>query len=443
MLDWLAALFFLLVFSLLIYFLLENQRRSNRRKKVIRAIFEGQERLLCNGYTGSCGRPSGRNPCCTRGLLTLYQFLRKRVHARGGSLPLAGATLRDVGASGALGPEHHVFQASLVKALVPGLLAEAASWKRRGFVLRKLGDILTLSYDTETGSEPLALQVSLIDKEIMSRSVTLYGEDVDFPMSVVWPGAAPTTRVCLRRTVRTVSEDWSLIRHCYIINDRRRWDRLHAVVVQLESLGLAGSPLNAVMGAHLDVEALLRERKLVQPSAYGRMSRGEIGCFFSHLKAWRKIARQPDGVYAVLEDDVVFKKEFKDALIRNRGFFERRDQWDICTMGATPYNHGQIRRLEGDVYELGSFTGAWAYFLTPTTAQCLCKHVFPITHPVDLVLTVFDSTKYPALHTYDNRFHEMLRMVLISVHTVHDNRWGLVGETSTNQGDSMSSSDVY
>lgn len=441
MLNWLAALFFLLIFFLLIYFLLEGQRRSNRRRKVVRADFGGRNLLLCNGYTTSCGSPSGQHPCCNRGLLTLYHFLRKQL---GVPLALAGETLQDVSTTGGLSTTHHTFHAVLPKKYAVNLRDQAPTWKRQGYVLTQNGENFTLTFAAEPDRDPLALRIKLTPETLPTYPVQVYGEVVDLPLDTAWLGASKDPLVCLRRTTRTISADWSPIRHCYIINDRRRWDRLHTVIAQLEHLGLAGSPINAVMGTDLDVDALIREKKLIQPSAYGRMSRGEIGCCFSHLKAWKKIAKQPDGIYAVLEDDVVFKKEFKELITRNRGFLEQRTRWDICTLGASPYNYRQLRNLEGDVYELGSFTGAWAYLLTPATAQCLCDRIFPITHPVDLVLTVFDSAKYPnPLNTYDDRFHKLLRMVLISNHTAKDKRWGIVGETSTNQGDSMSSSDLY
>lgn len=443
MLNWLAALFFLLIFSLLIYFLLEGQRRSNRRKKVVHAEFNDRDVLLCNGYTTSCGAPSGAHPCCNRGLLELYRFVRKQLPH---PLPLAGETLAGWARTRGFLPSHRNFQTVLPACYEPDLLAQAKTWKRRGYQLRKDGSTLRVGYIGEAGPDPLELHIKLIpETRIECTPSTLYESVVDIPTTARYEAFPESpSAICRRRTLRDHSEAWSIIRHCYIINDRKRWDRLHTVITQLDNLGLAGSPLNAVMGVNLDVDQLLREKKLIQPSAYGRMSRGEIGCFFSHLKAWKKIAAQPPGVYAVLEDDVLFKKEFKEILIRNRSFLEQGARWDICTLGASPYNYSQLNRLEGDVYELGSFTGAWAYLLTPAAAQRLCERVFPITHPVDLVLTVFNSAKYPnPLNTYDDRFHQTHKLIMLSNHRPEHKRWGIVGETSTNQGDSMSSSDIY
>ncbi|MCL6707225.1 glycosyltransferase family 25 protein [Pseudomonas sp. R2.Fl] len=91
----------------------------------------------------------------------------------------------------------------------------------------------------------------------------------------------------------------------YLINMDRDADRLAHMSVQLK--GLPFERLRAFDGRSLSDEdlALIRAER---PNA--SWSRGQIGCFFSHLEAWRRIAEGDDAYGLVLEDDLHLSEDF-------------------------------------------------------------------------------------------------------------------------------------
>lgn len=90
----------------------------------------------------------------------------------------------------------------------------------------------------------------------------------------------------------------------YLINLDRSEDRLAHMRAALGRAGVAFERVAAVDGKALGEEALedfRRARKAAKPEGW---LPGEIGCFLSHLEAWRRIAAGPEPHAAVFEDDL-------------------------------------------------------------------------------------------------------------------------------------------
>ncbi len=90
----------------------------------------------------------------------------------------------------------------------------------------------------------------------------------------------------------------------YLINLDRSADRLRFVTHRLDSLGLPFTRIAAVEGARLTADE--RAAFVAARPRDGKRSwrDGQIGCFLSHLDAWRRIAAGPDAYGLVLEDDI-------------------------------------------------------------------------------------------------------------------------------------------
>lgn len=103
----------------------------------------------------------------------------------------------------------------------------------------------------------------------------------------------------------------------YLINMDRDAGRLAHMTGQLK--GLPFERLSAFDGRGLSDEDLAQIR-VERPGA--TWSRGQIGCFFSHFDAWRRIAEGEDAYGLVLEDDLHLSKNFSRfaALDRIDGF---------------------------------------------------------------------------------------------------------------------------
>lgn len=181
-----------------------------------------------------------------------------------------------------------------------------------------------------------------------------------------------------------------------LINLPRSVDRRERMEQRLSDLGLAYELLPAVDGlaqreqllATVDVDAFQRH--------VGRdLLPGEVGCYHSHLLAWRRFLASDAQVLLVLEDDMVFHDDFVDALrIALRG----RAHWDMLKLARIrakqPVCQGLLGPYRLNAY-LGAATGFGAYLVQRDTAQRVLPALLPITAPIDRALE--------QVHRYDIR----------------------------------------
>lgn len=153
---------------------------------------------------------------------------------------------------------------------------------------------------------------------------------------------------------------------------------------RLAALGLAYELLPAVDGraererlfAQVDVSQFQRN--------VGRdVLPGEIGCYFSHLKAWEGLLRSDKRVLLVLEDDVVFHEDFISAL---QLALSARAHWDFLKLNKIrakqPVCQGTLGAYRLNAY-LGAATGLGAYLIQRSTAQRLLPAMLPVRRPID------------------------------------------------------------
>jgi glycosyl transferase family 25 len=90
----------------------------------------------------------------------------------------------------------------------------------------------------------------------------------------------------------------------YVINLDRSADRLAHMNVELGRVGVAFERVAAVDGAALRPDELRAFRAARSEANPGGWLPGEIGCFLSHLEAWRRIATGVEAWATIFEDDV-------------------------------------------------------------------------------------------------------------------------------------------
>lgn len=102
---------------------------------------------------------------------------------------------------------------------------------------------------------------------------------------------------------------------------------------------------------------------------------GKVGCYYSHLAIWRELAVSDHPVGLILEDDVVFHKEFNAAL---DAALAEADQWDLLRLNATrarfPVLRGRAGRWQINGY-LGRFTGNGAYLIKASQAARISSSI--------------------------------------------------------------------
>ena len=99
----------------------------------------------------------------------------------------------------------------------------------------------------------------------------------------------------------------------FVINLDASTDRLEAIARQMSDAGLAFERIPAVLGRALSDEEISRSysSELNRKKYYINLKKGEIGCYLSHLKAFRKIIDDDLDYAIILEDDVTIGGNFK------------------------------------------------------------------------------------------------------------------------------------
>jgi glycosyl transferase family 25 len=170
----------------------------------------------------------------------------------------------------------------------------------------------------------------------------------------------------------------------YLINLDRSTDRLHAVKKAFSEIKLPFQRVVAIDAAHEDLSRYPIDYKRFQ-RRHGRTStrRGEIGCYFSHLKALATFINSEYEFGLILEDDAMPEPQLLNAIDTLISWF---DDWDIVPLfhvhrGAP----ATIRQGEGislNVH-LASISSAAAYLINRRAAEKLLHHLSEMQACID------------------------------------------------------------
>jgi GR25 family glycosyltransferase involved in LPS biosynthesis len=173
----------------------------------------------------------------------------------------------------------------------------------------------------------------------------------------------------------------------YCINLERAKERRENSEKQYQQLGIDFEFITAVDGKSLtdqeiqemdyDEGAAKRLRNIQQSRGLSRM---EMACSLSHLKAYRKIVEDKISIALISEDDVVFnfKKDYLENLIK-----ELPENWEICFL----FHRGLCRRISNGVCRFLSLPGgAVCYLLNLGVAQKLLDLAKPLRLGPDILI---------------------------------------------------------
>lgn len=175
----------------------------------------------------------------------------------------------------------------------------------------------------------------------------------------------------------------------FIINlasDKARWD---SVSRHFSEAGLSFRRIEAVMGKALSAEETNRiySPRLNSRQYYKPLLPGEIGCYASHLEAWRELLRSGERCVAIFEDDVELAPDLPEVLAA----IERLDaDWDMVKLIGLSEKRPQWRRplLPGrdlvGFRRVPSLTGA--YVVSRSGAAKLLERRIPFGRPIDVDL---------------------------------------------------------
>jgi glycosyl transferase family 25 len=189
----------------------------------------------------------------------------------------------------------------------------------------------------------------------------------------------------------------------FVISLKRSADRRAHTTGRLNQLGIPFQIIDAFDGAELSNEEVQNNSRygIFKTGLYSRhLMKAEIGCYFSHLKIFKKMADENMPVACVLEDDNDYSDDFKELL--NPENISMSD-WDILYLGhrsgSTDYPAQSIKkkRLKLAQYCIGEPIeiphGSHAYLIKNGAAAKLSSNVFPVIVPFDLYIGNTASTR--------------------------------------------------
>lgn len=183
----------------------------------------------------------------------------------------------------------------------------------------------------------------------------------------------------------------------YVINLKTSESRLKKIKRSFGEAKLDFSRIDAVNGKELDLVKLKKDG-VYNPSIHkARWLRpSEVGCYFSHRKAWSNFLQSGSSYGVVFEDDVAFSKDIQ---IKIEDLVARAPKdWSILYLGCNsehkseffkPCHPANNKKIHGaPLMQLGNqcVAGMWAYIVNRESAQMLLENTLPVEWPIDYAI---------------------------------------------------------
>ncbi len=119
----------------------------------------------------------------------------------------------------------------------------------------------------------------------------------------------------------------------FLINLDSATERLHFAQLQFDKIGLAFERISAIRGANLSVneKANLYSAQRNKNEYFHALSDGEIGCYASHIAAWRRASDLGLDRCLVLEDDLEIDERILQVL---EAIENLPPKWDIVRLNS-------------------------------------------------------------------------------------------------------------
>jgi glycosyl transferase family 25 len=174
----------------------------------------------------------------------------------------------------------------------------------------------------------------------------------------------------------------------FVINLDSSVNRLNSMQAQCDRLGLKFERVSAVRGSELSEDDKSKVYSLEQNlKKYDKvLNDGEIGCYLSHIKCWKKLIEEELDYALVLEDDGILTDELPLFITKLAKSFEH---WDYILL-----SHGS--KVKPVIESLNMGDGLWlqktlklnstttGQFISFQGAQKLVSSALPIARPVDM-----------------------------------------------------------
>tara|TARA_Y100000310_G_C20665005_1_gene807006 strand:- start:1099 stop:1701 length:603 start_codon:yes stop_codon:yes gene_type:complete len=196
------------------------------------------------------------------------------------------------------------------------------------------------------------------------------------------------------------------MKHAYVINLKRRPDRLLHIQKECKKVGLEIKLIEAVDG------------KEVYPELEGKIIQGAYGCYDSHLKALKLIQETgEDGL--ILEDDNVFVHHYLDRV--DTCFNELPKGWKLYFLGGSLLNDNAIEDYSDNLKRAKSVLCTNAYMVSKDAVDDLIKYVEKEKFKIDVIYTRYQQENecfiaYPELAYQIEGHSDIVNMETDNIH---------------------------
>jgi glycosyl transferase family 25 len=170
--------------------------------------------------------------------------------------------------------------------------------------------------------------------------------------------------------------------HIVVINLKDSHDRQARVRAEMAKTPFAWEFLDAVDGRVLDMRNVAYQGAKVRRLLGFELTPKEIGCYMSHMAAWRSCVAQ-DRPTLIFEDDFVIQPHFVSAV---HALLESGSDWNIVRLQALCESADERVKAFGDfslVRNASDPLGATAYLVNPVSAKRLLDASADIYEPLD------------------------------------------------------------
>ncbi|MFT6086214.1 MAG: glycosyl transferase family 25 [Glaciecola sp.] len=172
-----------------------------------------------------------------------------------------------------------------------------------------------------------------------------------------------------------------------LINLARSTDRLAACASQLDSYGLPFDRIVAVNGDTLDVSTIIGLYNFGDSSYHKHMTRGELGCYLSHARAWQAIVDEQLDYAVILEDDILLQDDIQQGL---EAITYIKQPWDVIKLAEAPVKRKAVHQIPAGDFSLITYnkvpSRTCAQVVSLSGARKLLATSININRPIDIEL---------------------------------------------------------
>jgi glycosyl transferase family 25 len=187
----------------------------------------------------------------------------------------------------------------------------------------------------------------------------------------------------------------------YVINLKKDVERKETIKKHFKEHDISFNIFEAVNGLDLDLEKLRAEKTLKDKER--PLTKGEIGCYLSHIEIWKKFLSSDKKYCLIFEDDVQLCENFKKKInVTLRELDKNNTNKENDIIDAIYLNHELHCKLFFGDYEcnkhvlLDNMTnikkpfrlgyGMFGYIISREGAKNILNYGVPMTMPIDVLM---------------------------------------------------------